>query len=109
MSHFPVEIEYNLAMEPLEEILAEVERPGDFYGFGSLLAPLPRLEIDGVGTVAFPLSAAQAKELVRAAEQAPYGRGEETIVDTAVRNVWQVALGKIRLGGKGWEETFANC
>jgi hypothetical protein len=39
---------------------------------------------------------------------APYGRGEETIVDTSVRNVWQIAPGKVKIGGKSWATNFEN-
>ena len=32
-----------------------VAQISDFYVSGSLVAPLPRLEIDGVGTISFPV------------------------------------------------------
>ena len=52
---------------------------------------LPVITVDGVdGQLAFPLPPSQCKELIRVAQQAPFGRGEKTIVDTAVRNTWQI-------------------
>ena len=33
---------------------------------------------------------AQAAQLIAVAERAPYGRGGETLVDTAVRSSWQM-------------------
>src|SRR5262245_20032435 len=36
----------------------------------------------------------------------PYGRGEETVVDTTVRKVWQVLPDKVQLGGASWAQTF---
>ena len=42
------------------------------------------------------------------AQRAPYGRGEETIVDTSIRNVWQIAPGKVKVGGKSWAANFEN-
>jgi hypothetical protein len=70
------------------------------------VAPMPRLDVVGVGTISFPVPELQAREIIRVAERAPYGRGEQTVVDTTVRKVWQVAPQKIRLSGTAWEETF---
>jgi hypothetical protein len=67
---------------------------------------MPRLDIVGIGTISFPVPELQAREIIRVAERAPYGRGERTVVDTAVRKVCQVAPQKIRLSGIPWEETF---
>ena len=39
---------------------------------------------------------------MRRAERAPYGKGEDTIVDTSVRKVWQIAPGKVKISGKSW-------
>ena len=67
---------------------------------------MPRIEVEGVGTLSFPVPDTQIAALVRKAERAPYGRGKETIVDTSVRNVWQIAPGKVKIGGKSWAENF---
>lgn len=44
------------------------------------------LSVHGVGKIILPLQEAQVRELIAASRQAPYGKGSETIVDTAVRN-----------------------
>ena len=49
---------------------------------------------------------AQAAQLAAAAEPAPYGRGEETILNTAIRRSWQIGPDRVRLGGRGWEATL---
>ena len=108
MSDSSAQIEYNDQLEPLAELLSGVKRPGDFYVSGSLTVPLPRLDIEGVGTISFPLPEAHARDIIRHAEQAPYGKGEQTLVDPKVRRVWQVAPGRIRLGGAAWPETLEN-
>ena len=36
-----------------------------------------------------PLNEVQAKHLIELASRAPFGRGEETIVDTSVQCTWQ--------------------
>ena len=48
----------------------------------------------------------QAEQLIAAADQAPYGRGAETIVDTSVRRTWQIGVNRIRISGKHWAETL---
>ena len=101
-------IEYNQNEHGLEELLRSIDRPGDFCVHGTLYSPLPRLEVDSVGTVAFPVQTAQVRALIQAAERAPYGRGPETVLDTSVRDCWQIDAGHIRLGGGGWKESFRS-
>ena len=36
------------------------------------------------------------------------GRGEDSIVDTAVRNVWQIAPGAVKIGDKSWAANFES-
>jgi hypothetical protein len=87
MANRRVEIEYNTDLKKLCKLMGSVDRAGDYVHFGSCICPLPRIDIDGVGTLAFPLLDAQADALARAAEQAPYGRGSETIVSIAVKPI----------------------
>ena len=53
----------------------------------------------GVGRLGLPLSVEQAVTLAAASEQAPYGKGLHTVVDTAVRDAHQV-------GGEGGQWGF---
>jgi hypothetical protein len=106
MANEPVKVGYNDELDPLVELLSAVKRPGDFYATGSLDVPMPKLEIDPVGVVGFPLPPVQAAELVQHSEAAPYGRGEETIIDPKVRKVWQFPVNRVRLGGKSWPQTL---
>jgi len=104
----PVRVDYNHELKPLEDLLSGVERPGDFFVSGKLEAPMPKVEVEGVGVLSFPVPAAQIKEIIPQAVRAPYGRGEDTILDTSVRNVWQLTPAKVRLGGKSWERCFQH-
>ncbi len=81
------DIEYGSDNGPLEELLLSVDRPGDFCTHGRLFAPMPRLEVDGVGLFSVPVPEAQVGALIAAAERAPYGKGPDTLVDTSVRTV----------------------
>lgn len=94
--------------DQLAEILQSVSRPGDYFVAGRAELLAPRIEVDGVGTMALPLLPAQAKALIKVASQAPYGRGSETIVDTKVRKTWQIGAEQVSIGGKHWERTLAS-
>jgi hypothetical protein len=103
-----IDIEYNQELKPLEAVLSDVKRPGDFFVCGAMEMPMPRVEVEGAGTLSFPVTDAQIAALVRRAQRAPYGRGKETIVDTSVRKVWQIAPGKVTISGKSWASNFGN-
>ena len=101
-----IELEYNQDLKPLETVLSGVERHGDFFVSGAMEMPMPKVDVEGVGALSFPVPEEQIAAIVRRAERAPYGRGEKTIVDTSVRKVWQIAPGKVRIGGKSWAANF---
>ena len=86
----------------LAAALATVRTPGDFCAAGTSATPLPRLTVDGVGPVALPLLAVQAEQLIAVAERAPYGLGEQTLVDPQVRRTWQISPNQIQIEGKNW-------
>jgi len=92
--------------EDLAALLGTISQPGDFFTAGTteLLAPL--LTVEGVGSVALPLLPVQAQQLVAVAEPAPYGRGEATVFDPAVRRCWQIGPERVRISGRHWAETL---
>lgn len=90
----------------LYQILQTVNCPGDFYVKGTLETFPPLVEVEGVGRVALPLLPMQVDALIKASERAPYGRGQETLIDTDVRRTWQIDAGRITLGGKHWQQTL---
>ncbi|HEY4302346.1 MAG TPA: 2OG-Fe(II) oxygenase [Candidatus Didemnitutus sp.] len=101
-----IQITYNESLQPLADLLGSTKRPGDHYSAGAFETPMPALAVEGVGAVSFPVPPAQARALIAAAaERAPYGRGDRTLVDENVRKVWQVVPGKLSLRGKGWERS----
>jgi hypothetical protein len=101
-----IEIEYNQKLKALETILSGVRQPGDFFVCGAIEMPMPRVEIEGAGTLSFPVPDAQIADVIRRAERAPYGKGEATIIDTSVRKVWQVTADHVKIGGKSWGVNF---
>ena len=106
MADDSIRIEYNQSLKPLEELLEGVERAGDFFVNDAVEIPMPKVEIEGVGVLSFPVPASQIQQLIQRAVRAPYGRGEETILDESVRKVWQLPPEKVRIGGKSWAANF---
>jgi len=90
----------------LVSLLRTVERPGDFCVGGQREIVMPTIAIDGVGRISFPVLPAQVEQLIAIAESAPYGRGEETLVDRDVRRTWQIDPGRVRIGGRRWQKTL---
>jgi hypothetical protein len=67
-----------------------VSGTGNFNTTGTAPFFLPQLHVTGLGELAFPLPAAQAKAMISLAEAAPYGKGEQTVLDEKVRKCWQL-------------------
>ncbi|MBN9522224.1 2OG-Fe(II) oxygenase [bacterium] len=88
--------------ERLQAAIRKINRPGSFCVTGSDRAANPGLEVVGLGPVGLPLTASQAGELKACCEQAPYGKGEKTLVDTNVRRVWQLAPDRFSLTNPDW-------
>ncbi len=101
-------IKYNQEHAAIERILQDVTRVGDFSTSGRLVAPMPRLVVDPVGIVSFPVPDFQVGSLIRAGTRAPYGRGPKTILDRKVRDCWQIDADDVRVGGPGWSKTFGS-
>lgn len=74
------------------------------YAFGKSLpqAPNPSLRIDGIGLVNLPLSPRDAASLKEACAQAPFGRGDRTLVDKAVRDAWELDPAKLAFTNPLW-------
>lgn len=89
--------------ETLSRVLRQIDRPGSFCVSGSAPAVLPGLEVAGMGPVGFPLPATQAAELKKHCEQAPYGKGEETLVDPSVRRVWRMKPERFTVTNPDWQ------
>ena len=86
----------------LQAAIRQINRPGSFCVTGSDRAANPGLEVVGLGPIGLPLTASQAGELKAHCKQAPYGKGEKTLVDTSVRRVWQLDPNRFSLTNPEW-------
>lgn len=88
--------------------LKSVKRPG-FYATGGICPsgmPLPAISIKSVPHVflGLPLGETQANIIVDSSTQAPFGRGEQTIVDTNVRRTWQLSPTQFSINNLDWQK-----
>jgi len=86
--------------------LEMVDRPGTFCAQGSIPFAMPRLDVQGLGLVSFPVPTAQAEDIITLCRQAPYGKGTQTVVDTKVRKVWELDPSNFSLGGPQWHQAL---
>ena len=94
----------NKILEELSQAMSKIDRPGTFCVSGSVQTVLPGLEVDGLGPIGLPLTGNQAKDLKKLCEQAPYGKGEKTLVDTSVRRVWRLMPSQFSLRNPDWKQ-----
>ncbi|KAK9813504.1 hypothetical protein WJX73_003015 [Symbiochloris irregularis] len=80
----------------LTDVLEAVESPGVFAcGFEDNSAAAPGLSVADFGCISLPLQPQQAEALQKICKPAPFGRGEATVLDPAVRRSWQVDASKV--------------
>ena len=91
--------------ETIVETLRSVRRPGSFAAGGRFNINNPVLSISGLSeTVGLPICQYQAKQIVDKCSRAPFGRGEETIVDTDVRCTWQLDPTQFSIQSPEWSD-----
>lgn len=100
MAHYPYG-SLNQLLELIIENLTWIMESGfEFYGsfYTSRAypnAPNPCLNLDGLGSVALPLATSAATTIIEFCGQAPFGKGNETVVDAKVRDTWEMGPSKV--------------
>ncbi|KAI9103108.1 hypothetical protein DFS34DRAFT_700850 [Phlyctochytrium arcticum] len=80
----PSEIKENLCKS-----LDAIRAAGTFAAFQTIPTIAP-VSVREVGIVPFPITEGYARKLIDKARLAPFGKGAETVVDTSVRNTWEL-------------------
>jgi hypothetical protein len=98
---------YDDLKENLCNCLDEIVAVGNFAAMGTFtnsINPNIRLKTeDGLGhAISLPLGSRDAFKLIQAAHHAPFGKGEQTIVDLSVRNTWEISPHSFTLDEK-WQ------
>ena len=91
------------------ESLNSLTRADSFANGGRYQFPLPALKINNVeGIVGLPVCEYEAKKIKAVCSQAPYGRGQETVVDTTVRNTWQLEPSQFTIMNAQWDSRIES-
>ncbi len=95
--------------ERLAGLLGGAKKAGAFSA--RLEAPVAGLglAVAGVGPVNLPLRAPQVKRLISVAQSALFGRGEQTLSDTNVRDTWQILPDQLSLAGPSWPSLLSGA
>ncbi|MFD5571140.1 2OG-Fe(II) oxygenase [Streptomyces cadmiisoli] len=97
------------ARKQLAQLLDDAEPAGSYSA--ELLAPAHslRIEVADLGPVPLPLRAPQARKLISVARPAMFGRGEETLSDSTVRDTWEITPDQLTLGGTDWSSILGEA
>lgn len=96
-------------LERLRRLLAGSAQNAQHTATLRLPAHTLTLTVDGLGAVPLPLRAPQAKKLISVARPAHFGKGEEIVFDTDVRDTWEVPAERVHLGGPSWGAQLADA
>ncbi|KAF4483603.1 2OG-Fe(II) oxygenase superfamily [Fusarium agapanthi] len=87
----------------LMNLLEAINSEGSFAFNAKLDTPSSfDISVNDVGAISLPFGETQARQIITQARQAPYGKGSETIVDTAVRNTWELDPSQFTIGWLRW-------
>jgi len=95
-------------MKELLAALKTIENPGSFCTSGTINPCFLGLEVENIGSIGLPLIKSQAEAIIEQCHQAPFGRGEQTVVDTDVRRVWELEPAQFSISNPQWEKSLAD-
>lgn len=90
----------------LHDCLLDVRCHGDFYTRGVMEIAAPNVRVEDLGLLSLPFQHEQLEQLLAGASRAPFGRGTQTLVDTAVRKTWQIDASRLTFEGRHWQRSL---
>ncbi|KAK3346421.1 hypothetical protein B0T25DRAFT_461040 [Lasiosphaeria hispida] len=104
-------MEQKFKKSDLLDALEAIKVSGSFASFSNMagVSCNPSIFVRGIGMIKTPLAEDQARQLIRQARQAPYGRRCDTIVDTSVRNTWELDATQFEFLNPHWTTTLKTC
>jgi hypothetical protein len=94
------------ARDRLASLLSAVSSVGSFSARRMARPDDLRIEVRGVGQVEIPVLAGQAEQLCALARPARFGRREQTLLDPAVRDTFEVPKSRIKIDKRRWDRTL---
>lgn len=92
----------------LLNVVNSIKGNGTFVTSGVRKKIFPGLVIDGFGDLGLPVNEVQVKALKKLSRRAPYGKGRQTITDTAVRSAWEIDGDQIDFQNEAWIKYFKS-
>ncbi len=91
-------------IESINNSLKSFDREDLF--FTSLKKPSEKFEIsiEEIGDLKYPLSGKIIQSIIKKSRLAPFGWRDQTVVDTKVRNVWEISSEQIKISEKSFQE-----
>ncbi|MGH9075312.1 MAG: 2OG-Fe(II) oxygenase, partial [Acidimicrobiales bacterium] len=96
------------ARDRMAALLAGAGARGSFSAAETAPADGLRLEVRGLGPLVLPVTDEQARRLCSLGRPAPYGRGEQTLVDAAVRDTWEIPKARVKIDKRRWADTLEH-
>ena len=87
----------------ISDCLQHLKGSGKFASVNTVGFVLPGLNVEGAGEVSFPINEMQVERLKQSAKKAPFGKGSETLLDTDVRNSWEIVAEKMHFDNPAWQ------
>lgn len=94
------------ARERLGALLAGADTAGVFCASRTAPTGDLHLEVVGLGLLALPVPEEQAGRLCEIGRPARYGRGEQTLLDRAVRDTWEIPKSRVKIDKRRWDKTL---
>lgn len=94
------------AKDRLQQVLAGTTAATSDSATVQIPATNLELQVDGVGTIPLPVRPTAVKKLVALARPAHFGKGEQTLQDTSVRDTWEITPEQVTLGGDRWHASL---
>ncbi|RXW22517.1 hypothetical protein EST38_g3330 [Candolleomyces aberdarensis] len=86
-----------------QALLKKPDLDKNFYcNFTAAGAPNPGLSIEGIGPIGLPLTDRDANLIISVASQAPFGKGEQTLIQRSVRDTWEIDPTKLTFRNPEW-------
>ncbi|NVB37746.1 2OG-Fe(II) oxygenase [Pseudenhygromyxa sp. WMMC2535] len=90
----------------IAEALLALDTPGTFALRLRVPAEDLHLYLRKLGPIEFPISRATASRMLALATRSPFGWGEHTITDPAVRSGWELRKSRVKIDGRRWNSVL---
>ena len=92
----------------ISDCLQQLKGSGKFASVNTAGFVLPGLNVEGAGEISFPIDEMQVERLKQSAKKAPFGKGSETLLDTDVRNSWEIDAEKMHFDNPAWQDFLSE-